>query len=130
MMSFDLADFTQSLADSAWLKILNPKDNSDTGLRFHLAGPDSEIYRRAESAARNKSLARQTKTKLTAEMVDEQVLEHLLAVTIGWEGLVYNGQPLEFTSDNLRHIYTEPRLRFIREQVEAFVSDRQNFFSA
>ena len=129
-MSFDLADFKQTLADSAWLKILNPKDNSDTGVRFHLAGPDSDVYRRSESAARNRNLSRQTKTRLTAEMIDEQVLEHLLAVTIGWEGVLYNGQPLEFTADNLRMVYTEARLRFIREQVEAFVGDRQNFFIA
>lgn len=128
-MPFDLANFKQSLADSAWLKILNPKDNSETGIRLHLAGPDSDLYRRAEAAARNKSLARQVKTKLTAEMVDEQVLEHLLAVTVGWEGLIYGAKPLEFNPDNVRMIYTEPPLRFIREQVEAFVGDRQNFFS-
>jgi len=97
-----------------------------------LAGADSERFRRAQRAATNRKLrANQAgrRVQLSAEELENDALEMIVAATIGWQGISIGADgDLPFTIDNARAIYK--KLPWLREQADAFISDRANFLKA
>jgi hypothetical protein len=96
-----------------------------------LAGEDSERYRRAWRESTDRKLKMQQRGRqvsISAESVEADAVEILVACTIGWSGIGMDGAPLEFSPDNARKIYA--RLRWLREQADSFISDRANFLRA
>lgn len=128
MSTFDLSDLKSKTQNDAWVTILHPGTGVSTGIRINVVGPDSDLYRKVDSRIKNANLlAAQRRGKITAEVLDAGGLDLLVGVTVGWEGVVFSGQPLEFTEENVRQVYTD--FRFIREQVDEFVGQRANFFN-
>lgn len=131
MKEFDLQKIKEAQADDGWLDILHPQTGEKTPIRIHLAGPDSEVFRKADRRIKNRNLAslqkRGNQTRLTTEQIEANSIELLKAITLGWDGVTWGGAPLEFSPENVETLYTE--FSFIREQVDEFVGDRQNFFS-
>lgn len=89
-----------------------------------LAGGDSERARKARNAAHNRRLQRMNK-KLTAESLEAEGLDVLVACTLGWQNIHFEGEDLAFSPDNARKLYKA--VPWIREQVDAFIVDRANF---
>jgi len=58
---------------------------------------------------------------------DEEGLELLSSVVKGWEGIEFEGQPLEFSKANARKLFSDPRTEWIGEQVGPFALSRRNF---
>lgn len=127
--NFDLATIKDSMEDSAELTILHPKTGEEMNIVITLASPDSEKYRKLSMAMRNKNLQYATKNRgmASAERLDEDALNLLVGATLDWKGLSENGEVLECTPQNVRHVYTD--FAWIREQVDAFLGDRKNFFN-
>jgi len=90
---------------------------------IHLLGSDSREWRAAVADMHD----RQNNTKrLSVGAIETRTIELLARVTRGWSGVVWGGEPLPFSSDNAKMLYRERP--WVREQVDAFVGHRGNFF--
>ena len=121
---------TASAAESgAFLHLEHPTTgeklyDGDTAVGITLRGQDSRTFRQASHDISNKRMERQVK-KLTAEALERNTRELLAACTVDWQCIEMNGEPLKCTRENADRLYAE--LPWIREQVDAFVSNRANF---
>lgn len=104
-------------------------DEAGNAVRVHLAGQDSDRYRKADRRITNKRLATQAsgrRVQLTSESLEADQLERLVACTISWSGVGLGDQPsLPCTPETARQVYKA--LPWLREQAELFTSDRANF---
>lgn len=82
----------------------------------------SEIDRELTNKAMRKRIQR-----MTGKDVDENVIAKLGMLTTGWSLALLNGEPLdvECTPENATELYTD--IRWLRDQVSAFVNDLGNF---
>ena len=103
-------------------------DKDGNPVTIHLAGQDSEAYRKAERAASNRRLSMRSGKRITAEELEAEVIDTLARCTLGWAGIVSGGEPIPFTGGAAAKLYAQHR--WIREQVEAFVASRENFTPA
>lgn len=128
--SFDLQAIHDVMQDSAWLTILHPRTGAPTPMRIKIASPDSESYRKVDRRIKNRSFAAVKKNKgnVSAEALEASSMDLLVGITLEWENVVWGGTPMEFTEDNVRQLFTQ--FPFIREQVDEFAGDRNNFFSS
>lgn len=129
--TFDLStlDSVAAANDGASLELKHPGTHAPLGIFIRLAGRDSDKFKEADFRARNQRLdlaQKGVKMNRTAEEIDAEVLDMLAACTLGWDGLVENGKEVEFSKAKAKHIYV--KYPWIREQVDAFISDRSNFF--
>jgi hypothetical protein len=139
-LAFNLSSLDTSIAaeSGAVMTVVNPVSGAvlvaedKKPVTITLAGEDSERFKRADRANRNRRLARQQGArggKISAEEMEADNLELLVAVTIDWSGLAIDGnEELSFSADNARVLYT--KLPWLREQAQAFVLDRSNFLKA
>ncbi len=89
-----------------------------------LLGKDSKKYLAAVRAATNKRLAAR-KTKVTAEEIEEETIVGLVAATVAWDGVMWDGEGRDCTPVNVRAFYK--RFRAFREAAVDFLEDRSNF---
>lgn len=112
--------------------------NPATGLPMEgetitLLGKDSKVYR-DHVAKRERALLDHVNNtrrppKLSQDQIKQQALDDLMVLTIGWALTDVNGDPLQFSKDAARDLYSDPEVAFVREQVEEFVQDRANFLT-
>jgi hypothetical protein len=105
--------------------------DDQTPVRITLVGMDSEQYRAAVRARTNKRIkaaAETSRSQVSAEMLENEGLDILVACTLGWEGIFVKDAPLPFSPENAKTLYA--RLPFLREQVDSFIGDRGNFLKA
>lgn len=136
-MSYEITDALDKAATAGALCVLNdpltgvPLESDGKPVGFLLAGEDSEQFKQ-----RDKELARQRskdaeklgrKWKYTPEMQEADRLELLVACTLGWQGIKWQGAE-EFTKERVREMYRA--VAWIREQVNAFIVDRTSFGEA
>lgn len=130
----DLDNFSIPEDDSGVdMELENPKTGEpllhDDGskLTVRLVGQDSPefIAIKHKLANRRMKKMRPGKTAFTAEEVEADSLEILVAITKGWVGIVWKGQELPFSAANVRMLYTAAP--WLREQVDRFTNDRANF---
>jgi hypothetical protein len=108
-----------------------PLMNGSTAIVLILAGQDSDRYRAADRKISNKRIAtgrNGQRLVLTAESIESDNLQRLVACTIGWEGVAWDGAEKDCTPENARALYE--RFPFMREQAETFIADRANFLKA
>lgn len=123
----DLSEIRKQAQDEAWVTILHPVSGVETSMRIRLLSPDSERYRQIDNRIRNATTKSMTKRGgLSAEELSESGLQLLIQATVGWENVIFDGQPIQFSPENVRTVYTD--FPFIREQVDRFLGDRRNFF--
>lgn len=123
----DLSEIRKQAQDEAWVTILHPVSGEETSMRIRLLSPDSERYRQIDNRIRNVATKSMTKRGgLSAEELSESGLQLLIQATVGWENVIFDGQPIQFSPENVRTVYTD--FPFIREQVDRFLGDRRNFF--
>lgn len=110
--------------EGAWLTLREP-DGTDAPIRLHLMGHDCDAYtdKFREIQRRNaRELERARKFKLaTPEQQEADQLDLAVAATKGWDN---GGKP--FSGQAVRQLYVD-RPDY-REQADAFVNDRANFF--
>lgn len=92
-----------------------------------LVGADSQQYRDVQRSFQNARL-RDARKPVTAEQLETQATATLAACTLGWSGIELDGQKLDCTVPNAKRLYA--RLPWLREQVDAFISERANFLPA
>lgn len=124
--------FTKDKADAGrWLE-LKDINGKPTGIRFRVAGSHSERFRRAMAKARADQLNRMKavgQRDLTADDVEiefDLMSEALAAITLEWEEITHNGEPLELTPQNARMIYENAP--DVRRQVFEYCNNARNYF--
>jgi hypothetical protein len=124
-------------APFATLSVVHPVTGEPTGIEIDLHGMDSDVYRAHERKVANRRLSRAAKRggakialTLSAESIEAESLDALVVCTKGWRGLLEAGAEVECTPENARRIYGDGRYRWLRDQVNAFVGDREGFFGA
>lgn len=128
-MDLDLGILRGQTQDEAWLTILHPMTGEETTMRIKLMNPDSAAYKAVDSRIKNAGIQSVSRrSKLTVQEIEESGLQLLVGVTTGWENVVFDGVPLDFSPVNARTLYQD--FPFIREQVDKFISDRRNFFTS
>jgi len=95
---------------------------------IELLGADSSVMRSEMSDRARKQMTKRTNTVLSLDEAEKASAELLAAVTVSWFGLEESGQKIDCTRENVVAIYT--KYSWLRLQVDAFVSDRANFFKA
>lgn len=129
---FDLNNLdTKAKADTgAVLQVEHPVDRTRLGIEISLVGADSDVYQRQVNSMANKRAKRLRPGQFvppTAEETTEAALELLAACTLGWKGMLLNGQEIPFSQENAVMIYRQ--FPWIKEQVDAFIGERANFLS-
>lgn len=126
--ALDIAEFENSVQDTAELTILHPVTFEPTDMKITLYTADSDVWRKELMRLRRENAKYENRRDgVPPEKRDSDSVNILVAMTVGWTGINENGSPLPFTKENARRVYANPKLRFIREQVDEFIGDRQNF---
>ena len=118
-------DVSAIAEQGAILNVTHPVSGQNLGVSIRLAGADSEIYRKAMRAAAARRINSRRRSALTPEEMEQEALELLAKATLGWEGVVLDGETLPFSPENARRLYG--RFPWIKEQVDLFIVDRGNF---
>lgn len=121
----DLSEIAAGVADQdrgAWLELADPVSGVPIGIRFRLAGPDSETQARARLKLADE-LA-DLDGRVTAEQRERARIACLARCVLAWE-IEEDGQPIPFSHKNVTRVL---RLAlWLQEQVDAFAADRRNF---
>jgi hypothetical protein len=132
-MSLDLATFdTKTKAEQGETLVLRHpetfepmKEEDGAEIWIRLAGPESTYYQTASRASTNRRLQRR-QFRATADELEHERIELLAACTLAWSGIVVHGERLGCSTETAKRLYRE--FRWLREQVDAFIEDRGNFF--
>lgn len=128
---FDISQF--ETVDYATLSVLNPKGDELIGAEgkpvlINLYGPGSKQFVNAkyklDNATQTRSIAilRGKTSKNAAEEARQQQAEFYAAVTVSIENFPIEGGALA--------LYLNPKLNYITEQVDKFLSETENFMPA
>jgi hypothetical protein len=114
---------------SGELRIKDPTTGARTSMVITLAGPEHP-GRKARLFARQRRLRaafQKTGKMPTTDPQDDELdeLEDLLAGTLGW-----TGSAVQYTAATARQVYTDPKRRWLRDQVRAGLDERELFTQA
>jgi len=147
----DMFDTIGASETGAWLHLINPqtnqkafivgddgKEDRDRPIRIQLYGPDSPTFRdrmkrRAAEAVRDRGSRREITKMTDSELMalfeeqEESAWDDAADATMGWENLISNGEPVEFSRAASRDLYK--RYPNILRQVQAFREGEANFFA-
>ena len=123
---------TVAADDGVVMTIRHPESSLPMeGQTIPLLGTDSRIYRehiaKRERAMIEHVNATHKAPKLVHEQNKQRALDDLVLLTIGWTLDGIDGNPVEFSKEAARDLYSDTGMAWLREQAEAFVQDRSNF---
>lgn len=110
------------------LKIVHPSTAEPIGLTIRLLPMSSAPLREIQRRMTNESLRTRGKS-LTAEKLEANRLDVLVAATEGWEwadGATWNGEQPDAEPATIRKVYKDAP--WIKEQVDAALNDEAAFF--
>lgn len=123
-----LEDIIANIADQdkgKEFELVDPVDGKPTGIKFRVAGPDSETQHRARLALTDE-LAEMAddRGRVTAEQRERARINSLARCVLGWT-IEENGKPIPFNQKNVVRVLMAGT--WIQQQVDAFASDRAAF---
>lgn len=125
---------------SAKMKILHPvsgveiTDENGNEAFIELLSLDSEVaYKRRQLSRKRifEQVQKGKKIKITPEQAEEDEIDSLVALTKSWHLVNPNtGKVLDipFSAENAYILYSDRKFSWIKEQVQEFVAERENFF--
>jgi hypothetical protein len=133
---FDLAglDTVKASNEGAEIELKHPVTNEPIGAFITVVGKDGDTYRefqrkkfneylRAEAVARAKGKTGQVNK--SAEDYEDDMLTLLVSCTKAWRNIVFEGNNLPFTAENIRRLYKN--VPWVRDQVNDAIGDLGNF---
>lgn len=145
-MDLKALDTTQASNEGFELQLAHPGSGELLGIFITVLGRDSAAFRTLQTEQNKRRIQRMTKgtgarMSLAAEEMEEEAVELLSACTRAWrqeekpvdeedavsskDTLTVEGKELPCTRANAADLYR--KFTWIREQVDAGVTDRQNF---
>lgn len=111
-----------------WLDLLSPWTGGQTGIRFLIAGPDSDIQARARvRMVDDLSDVTNDEGRIQAADREKVRLNSLARCVIGWE-ITEDGKPVPFNHLNVVRVLKSAA--WVQAQVDAFAADRRAFKAA
>lgn len=131
-MDLSKLDVVASADNGATLVVQHPitredlLDSKGQPVTITLLGSDSSVLRNEMKARAKRQLDKRIKPDLDDAIKASS--EMLAVCTIGWSGIEDGGVALQCDKATITQTYM--KYPWLREQVDAFVSDRENFYSA
>lgn len=130
----DLKEFNVDSEQKATMQVYNPQTDEPLltdgqPVTIDLYGPDSDVIQKVQEDFDNRLLKktnRSGKLSLNSKQLKAQAQAINVASVADWNGIVWEGEPLECNEENVRMLLEH--LPWLREQIEGFINDRQNFF--
>ncbi len=133
-MDLSALDTRKAAEQGFELQLENPFTGEPLDIWITVLGADSGAYQdllREQSRRRTEILAKRKQKMLSQDDIERDTLELLAAVTTGWragEGVTLDGQPFPaFSRAAARELYSRAGMRWIAQQVDRAMGDRQNF---
>jgi len=104
-------------------------NDDGTPMTITVLGTDSDVAVKAKHQTSNRRLQSGPRAKVTSEGLEADGVNYLSKLTVGWN-ITLGGEKPAFTREAAAKLYANPRLAFIREQVDAAIADRGNFLKA
>lgn len=131
----DLSSF-DTTSSSAVMPVRHPVSgdplftDDDEPITITLLSADSEEYEQAMHDAQRSTARAAAQTDGIPDPTGTQrrAIAVLAKVITGWENIVVNGEELAYSKSNATTLLT--KVKFIREQVSRFISNRANFLEA
>lgn len=127
--NFDISGFED--VQSAELAIKDPNTGAPTPLVLTLAGPEHPARKRddfARARRMRQDLMKTGKVQLAdPEEEEADATDKIADYTLGWRGLVINGQAVEYSRAAAVALYSDPKCRWLRDQVKAALDERERF---
>lgn len=129
METFDLDTFEDISAGDYTVK--HPETNQPTPIVVTLAGPEHPNRKKIAFAhqRRLRKVLQQTGKLQLADPEEEEAdeVDMLVACTLGWKGISIGGKPLAHSAEAARQIYSDPKRRWLRDQLKAALNEREHF---
>jgi hypothetical protein len=112
-------------AAGAECNIFSPVNDKKTDVFILMSGADAPVWRkqkRKQTAEMMASARSKTPNDLDYDKMD---IEALVETTLGWRGIVKDGNPWEFNKQNALELYTKSP--GIVAQLLSFIADKRNF---
>jgi len=134
---FDLDNYgVLASSEGVWMHLTDPGteaplyNNEGKAVRIKVVGEDSPLFRAKERDFMNRRLAKNKLRVGTAEQLEADSVELVVACTLDWDGFIRAGEKWEFSKENVRLLYSDDKWRWIKEQVDKFIGERRNFLQA
>jgi hypothetical protein len=124
-------DTTELANKGSEMIVSDPITGEPTDAVLVLAGTDSERWKSAKLALQEKRLkaSQKGKVKLSIKDMEDEALELLCQVVLDWRGIeMEEGVEYPCTPENVRTVLTT--FGWLKDAVDHFVGDRQNFMRA
>lgn len=109
--------------------IYDPKTQQETDMVFLVTSVEAEIPSAKRRQYTDRRFARMNKArgqvKLTADEIDTEALDILVACTKGWRNVGVGEETTEFSAEKCRQLYKQ--VKPIKEQIEEAINDRGLF---
>ncbi len=117
-----LSDFE---ATSVPMELVHPT-KGPTGVKLEVLGPDSPEFRNLRNSFLKKRIAQGNDAKVDVDELTAQNDELLAVCVIGWSDDDFFGEA--FSKAAMLKILKNVKASWIREQLNSFTDDRNNFF--
>jgi hypothetical protein len=124
-MEFDNLATSVAHEAGAEVNILSPVDGKPTDVFITIMGADSKEWRKQKKKQTTTIIAAKAQDKLDELDYDAMDVEALVAITIGWKGIVQKGKEYKFNKSNAKKLYENAPS--VVSQLLDFVSDNANF---
>lgn len=139
-MSLAELNTTVNAEKGAAVEILHPTKNIPLGITFFVRGTDSSAFREITRKHQNRRMEKAKKKRgqlsMTAEELEAESIDTLVACTAGWKTgdknhiELVDGEYLDCTPENARRLYSDPGFSWLREQIDNEIGDRSNFLTS
>lgn len=104
-------------------------DDQGNPITISVVGKYSDQYIKVQKAQQNRRLkaAGRKGLKLTADELEAEANELIAACITGWSGIVIGGEVLEFSLGNARKLIANPKMAWVKEQLDVAIGDEANF---
>ena len=105
------------------------KDSEGNDAYMDLLSLDSDKAKAYERKLNTSRLAQRVRQSITAEQLEAEHVARLACLCTGWRLLTLDGSPLEVphSEQNASELFSNNRMAWLKEQVEAFLATRANF---
>lgn len=118
---------TKAVAQTGRIELRDANDELMEGVAVTVYGPGSKQYAKAQAAQQNRMIDKMKRKGVTTQTAEQKAAENaefLSEVTVGFEGLEYDGLDGHALA---MAVYSDVTIGFIADQVAKFVGDWSNF---
>jgi len=124
-MDFKQLATAESHGEGAECNILDPITGESTDVFITIMGADSAAWRAQKKKQTNAVIAARSSGKHGELDFDKMDVDALVAATIGWRGIVSDGEEYKFTKANAKKLYENAPS--VVSQLLEFLSNGANF---